>query len=175
MNPLKKICSAFVAALAVFSLTAIAASDASDKEKATVERTLSIIKPDAAKDAKVVEQIIEMMKAAGFKVVAQKEMELTSDQAKEFYAVHKERPFFDTLCKLMTSGKIVVLVLEKENAIADYRKLMGPTDSKEADKDTTIRGKFGTDKTANAVHGSDSAENAAKEIKFFFKDDEITG
>ncbi|MDR0942842.1 MAG: nucleoside-diphosphate kinase [Holosporales bacterium] len=132
---------------------------------------MCMIKPDAVKNHKD-KEIEDMIKAAGFKVVAEKEITMTQEQAEEFYKEHKDRPFFKTLVALMTSGPIKAKVLEKENAVKDYRKLMGATDSAKAEKDT-IRGKFGTDKTANAVHGSDSPESAEREIKFFFKDGEI--
>ena len=131
-----------------------------------MERTLSIIKPDAtAKN--VIGQILSRFEAAGLVVKGLKMMNLTDAQAKEFYAVHKERPFYGELCDYMTSGPVVVSVLEGQDAVAMNRKLMGATNPKDADKGT-IRADFGDSIGANAVHGSDSLENAKIEVKFFF-------
>ncbi len=137
-----------------------------------VERTLSIIKPDAvAKN--VVGQIISRFEQAGLAVVAGRMMQLSRAQAEGFYAVHRERPFFGELVDFMISGPVFVQVLEGENAIAKNRDLMGATDPKKA-APGTIRADFADSIDANAVHGSDSAENAKIEIDFFFKPEEIT-
>lgn len=131
-----------------------------------VERTLSIIKPDAvAKN--VIGQIYTRFEQAGLKVVAARMAQLSRVDAEGFYAVHKNRPFFKDLVDFMTSGPVVIQVLEGENAILKNRDLMGPTDPKKAPKGT-IRGDFADSIDANAAHGSDSAENAAIEIAYFF-------
>ena len=131
-----------------------------------IERTLSIIKPDAvAKN--VIGQIYARFEADGLKVIAARMMWLSPQEAGEFYAVHKERPFFGELVEFMTSGPVMVQVLEGENAIAKNRELMGATDPKKA-APGTIRADFAQSIDANAVHGSDSAENAANEIAYFF-------
>jgi nucleoside-diphosphate kinase len=131
-----------------------------------VERTLSIIKPDAvAKN--VIGQIISRFESAGLKVIAARMMQMSSADAEAFYAVHKERPFFRDLVSFMISGPVVVQVLEGESAIAKNRELMGATDPKKADKGT-IRADFADSIEANAVHGSDAADTAATEIGFFF-------
>ncbi len=135
------------------------------------ERTLSIIKPDAVKKG-VVGKILDRFESNGLRVAALKMLSLTPKQAGEFYAIHKERPFFKDLVEFMTSGAVVVSVLEGENAVAKNRELMGATNPKEAAKGT-IRADFATSIDANAVHGSDSLENAKIEIAFFFKNDEI--
>jgi len=136
-----------------------------------VERTLSIIKPDAvAKN--VVGQILSRFEAAGLQVVALKMQQLTQEQAEGFYAEHSERPFFKDLVAFMTSGPVTVQVLEGEDAIALNRQLMGATNPQEADAGT-IRADFATSIDANAVHGSDSATSAAREVAYFFGDDEI--
>lgn len=135
------------------------------------EQTLSIIKPDAVA-ANHIGAIIEKFENAGLKVVAAKMTKLSKEQAEEFYAVHKERPFYNDLVTFMTSGPIFVQVLDGDDAVALNRKIMGPTNSKNAEKGT-VRGDFGTDVQRNAVHGSDSLENAQKEIAFFFKPNEI--
>ena len=136
-----------------------------------VERTLSIIKPDAvAKN--VVGQILTRFEAAGLQVVALKMQQLSQEQAEGFYAEHSERPFFKDLVAFMTSGPVTVQVLEGEDAIALNRQLMGATNPQEADAGT-IRADFATSIDANAVHGSDSATSAAREIAYFFGDDEI--
>ncbi len=138
-----------------------------------VERTLSIIKPDAvAKN--VIGQIISRFEDAGLSVVGARMLQLTREQAEGFYAVHKERPFFGELVGFMISGPVFVQVLEGEDAIAKNRDLMGATNPKEAEPGT-IRADFAESIDANAVHGSDSAENARTEIDFFFKPDELTG
>lgn len=135
------------------------------------ERTLSIIKPDAvAKN--VIGEIIGRFEKAGLQVVAARMLHLTAEQAGAFYAVHRERPFFDELVAYMTSGPILAQVLEGENAIARNREVMGATNPKEA-APGTIRADFAEDITENAVHGSDAPETAATEIAFFFKDAEI--
>jgi len=136
-----------------------------------VERTLSIVKPDAvAKN--VIGQISARLEAAGLKVIAARMMWLSQRQAEGFYAVHRERPFFRDLVKFMTSGPVMVQVLEGENAIARNRELMGATDPKKAAKGT-IRADFAASIDANAVHGSDGPETARTEIAFFFPADEI--
>lgn len=137
------------------------------------ERTLSIIKPDATR-RNLTGKINACLEAAGLRIVAQKRMQLTTAQAEAFYGVHKERPFFQGLVKFMTSGPVVVQVLEGENAVAANRQAMGATDPKKADAGT-IRAQFAEDIEANSVHGSDSAENAANEIAFFFAGIEIVG
>lgn len=137
------------------------------------ERTLSIIKPDAtAKN--VTGQIITKFEEAGLRVVAQKRIKLSAERAGEFYAVHKERPFFGDLVSFMASGPVVVQVLEGEGAIAKNREVMGATNPKEA-APGTIRAEFAESIDANSVHGSDAPETAKEEIAFFFNDDEIVG
>ena len=137
----------------------------------SVEHTISIIKPDAvAKN--VIGEIYARFEKAGLKIVAARMMHLSKEQAGEFYAVHKERPFYGELVEYMTSGPIMVQVLEGENAITKNREVMGATNPKEA-APGTIRADFATDITENAVHGSDAAETAATEIAFFFGDDGI--
>ncbi|WP_025872600.1 nucleoside-diphosphate kinase [Methylobacillus glycogenes] len=131
-----------------------------------VERTLSIIKPDAvAKN--VIGKIYTRFEDAGLKIIASKQVQLSQADAEGFYAVHKERPFFADLVKFMISGPVVVQVLEGENAVLKHRDLMGATDPKKADAGT-IRADFADSIDANAVHGSDSLENAANEIAYFF-------
>jgi nucleoside-diphosphate kinase len=137
------------------------------------ERTLSIIKPDATR-RNITGKVIACLEGAGLHVVAQKRLRLTKDRAEAFYAVHKERPFFGGLVAFMTSGPVVVQVLEGEDAVARNRAVMGATDPKKAEAGT-IRAQFAEDIEANSVHGSDSAENAAAEIAFFFGPDEIVG
>lgn len=132
----------------------------------SVERTLSIIKPDAvAKN--VIGEIVSRFEKAGLKVVSMQMKQLSKDDAEGFYAEHKERPFFADLVAFMTSGPVVVQVLEGENAILSNRELMGATNPKEA-AEGTIRRDFATSIDANAVHGSDSAASAAREIEYFF-------
>lgn len=125
-----------------------------------------MIKPDAI-EANNAGPILAMINKAGFRIVAMKYMKLSKDQAGEFYAVHKERPFYGELTEYMSSGPIVAAVLEKENAVADYRKLIGATDPSKAEEGT-IRRMFAKSIAANAVHGSDSDENAEIESSFFF-------
>ena len=135
------------------------------------ERTLSIVKPDAV-TAGATGDILSRFEKAGLTIIALKKMRLTEAQARGFYAVHKERPFFGDLVKFMTEGPIVVSALEGENAIAKNRELMGPTDSSQAEPGT-IRGDHGTDIERNAVHGSDAPETARIEIAYFFNAMEI--
>ena len=138
-----------------------------------VERTLSIIKPDATR-RNITGAIVARFEEAGLRVVAQRRTQLTLDKAQQFYAVHKERAFFDDLCSFMTSGPVVVQVLEGENAIAKNREVMGATNPANADEGT-IRHEFGESVEANSVHGSDAPETAAEEIAFFFAGTEIVG
>ena len=134
-------------------------------------KTLAIIKPDAVKKGYTGE-IISMIIKAGFKIKAMKMTHLTKSSAEGFYAVHQGRPFFTELVKYMTSGPCIPIALEKENAVEDYRKLIGATDPAKA-ADGTIRKLFAVNIQFNAVHGSDSDENAAKEISHFFSSDEL--
>jgi len=138
-----------------------------------IERTLSIIKPDATR-RNLTGKINAKFEEAGLRIVAQRRALLTKAQAEEFYGVHSARPFFAGLVAFMTSGPVVLQVLEGEDAVAANRRIMGATDPKKADPGT-IRAEFAEDIEANSVHGSDSAENAATEIAFFFKQDEIVG
>ena len=136
-----------------------------------VERTLSIIKPDAvAKNA--IGQILSRFEAAGLKIVAARMMQLSQAEAEAFYAVHKARPFFGDLVKFMISGPVLIQVLEGDNAVAKNRELMGATDPKKAAKGT-IRADFADSIDANAVHGSDAAETAAVEIAYFFPSTDV--
>ena len=135
------------------------------------ERTLSIIKPDATR-RNLTGKINATLEAAGLRIVAQKRIRLTQGQAEAFYAVHKERPFFSGLVAFMISGPVIVQVLEGDNAVARNREVMGATDPKKAAAGT-IRAQFAEDIEANSVHGSDSAENAATEIAFFFAGIEV--
>lgn len=136
-----------------------------------VERTLSIIKPDAvAKN--VIGKIYQRFEDAGLKIIAARMMHLSHSEAEGFYAVHRERPFFADLCKYMTSGPVVVQVLEGENAVAKHRDIMGATDPKKA-APGTIRADLAASIEENVVHGSDSAENAAREIAYFFAETEL--
>ncbi len=137
------------------------------------ERTLSIIKPDATR-RNLTGRINAVFEANGLRIVAQKRLRLSHEQAEAFYAVHRERPFFAGLVAFMTSGPVVAQVLEGENAVARNREIMGATDPKKA-APGTIRAEFAENIEANSVHGSDSAENAANEIAFFFAGSEITG
>ncbi len=136
-----------------------------------VERTLSIIKPDAV-SKNVIGEIYARFEKAGLRIVAARMLRLSRKQAENFYAVHKERPFFGELVQFMTSDPIMVQVLEGENAIASNREVMGATNPKDA-APGTIRADFAREVTENAVHGSDGPDTAAQEIKFFFKDEEI--
>jgi nucleoside-diphosphate kinase len=137
------------------------------------ERTLSIIKPDATR-RNLTGRINAVLEEAGLRIVAQRRTRLTQGQAEAFYAVHRERPFFRGLVEFMTSAPVVVQVLEGENAVARNREVMGATDPKKA-ASGTIRAQFAEDIEANSVHGSDSAENAAIEIGFFFAQVDIVG
>lgn len=134
-------------------------------------KTFAMIKPDAVRK-NLVGQIITKFTEAGFKVKAMKMTRLTKESAQGFYEVHKERPFYNDLVEFMSSGPVVALALEKENAVADYRKLIGATDPAEAE-DGTIRKLYADSKSENAVHGSDSDENAAIEIAHFFSRNEL--
>lgn len=130
------------------------------------QRTLSIIKPDAV-EGQHIGEILAMIEKAGLRIVEMKMLHLTKAQAEEFYAIHKERPFFGELVEFMTRSPVVVSVLEGEDAVAKYRQVMGATNPAEA-AEGTIRKAFAKDVGENSVHGSDSPENAAKEIAFFF-------
>ena len=136
-----------------------------------MQRTLSIIKPDAVKK-NVVGKIIDRFESNGLRIAAAKKIQLSKCDAKAFYAVHKDRPFFNDLVEFMISGPVVVMVLEGDNAVAKNRELMGATNPKEAALGT-IRADFADSIDANAVHGSDSLENAVNEINFFFASREI--
>ncbi len=138
-----------------------------------LERTFSIIKPDAT-NRNLTGKIIDRFESNGLRVVASKRIHMSREQAEGFYAVHKERPFFDELVSFMISGPVVVQVLEGENAITKNRELMGATNPADADEGT-IRKDFAESIEANSVHGSDAPETAAEEIKFFFSEDEIVG
>ena len=137
------------------------------------ERTLSIIKPDATR-RDLTGKINAMFEEAGLRIVAQRRLRMTREQAEEFYAVHASRSFFGELCEFMTSGPVVVQVLQGESAIARNREIMGATNPANADEGT-IRKLFGESVEANSVHGSDSAETAAREIAFFFSEIDIVG
>jgi len=136
-----------------------------------IERTFSIIKPDAVERNKIGE-ITTMLEAAGLRIVASKRIQLNKEKAAAFYDVHADKPFFQSLCDFMCSGPIVVQVLEGENAIQRYREVMGATNPEEAEEGT-IRKKFAISLEKNSVHGSDSSENAEIEINHFFSDDDI--
>ncbi len=138
-----------------------------------IERTFSIIKPDATR-RNLTGRINAKFEEAGLRIVAQKRAIISRAQAEEFYGVHRERPFFGGLVTFMTGGPVVLQVLEGEEAIAANRRIMGATDPKKADPGT-IRAEFAEDIEANSVHGSDSPENAATEIALFFKPEEIVG
>ncbi len=138
-----------------------------------VERTLSIIKPDATR-RNLTGKVNAKFEEAGLRIVAQRRIQLTRAQAEAFYGVHRERPFFDSLCSFMTSGPVVVQVLEGEGAVAKNREVMGATNPEQAAAGT-IRKDFAESIEANSVHGSDSAENAALEIAFFFSQFDIVG
>jgi nucleoside-diphosphate kinase len=138
-----------------------------------VERTLSILKPDATR-RNLTGKINAMFEAAGLRVVAQKRLQMTREQAEGFYAVHEARPFFNDLCAYMSSEPVVVQVLEGENAVAKNREVMGATNPANADEGT-IRKLFAENIQENSVHGSDSLENAKIEIDYFFKPEEIVG
>ncbi|XGX75345.1 nucleoside-diphosphate kinase [Campylobacter coli] len=136
-----------------------------------MEKTLSIIKPDAVKKG-VIGKILDRFESNGLRIAAMKKVQLSKEQAEAFYAVHKERPFFKDLVEFMISGPVVVSVLEGEGAVLKNRDLLGATNPKEA-QPGTIRADFAESIDANAVHGSDSLENAKIEIEFFFKSNEI--
>lgn len=138
-----------------------------------IQRTLSIIKPDATR-RNLTGKINAKLEENGLRIVAQKRIRLTKEQAQAFYEVHKERPFYDSLVAFMTSGPVVVQVLEGENAVLKNREVMGATNPEKADEGT-IRREFAESMEANSVHGSDSDENAAREISFFFSACEIVG
>ncbi len=132
------------------------------------EQTLSIIKPDAV-ERNLDNQIKKIFLSNGFKIINEKKIKIEKSEAEKFYKVHETKPFYDDLCSYLSSGPILVMVLEKENAVLDNRELMGATNPKEA-SEGTIRKKFGLSIDKNSVHGSDSIENAKIEIDFFFKD-----
>ena len=132
-----------------------------------IEQTLSIIKPDAV-ERNLENEIKEIFKKKGFQIINEKKIQLEKSEAENFYKVHETKPFYNDLCTYLSSGPIVVMILEKDNAILSNRKLMGATNPKEAEKGT-IREKFGISIDKNSVHGSDSSENAKIEIDFFFK------
>ena len=136
------------------------------------ERTLSILKPDTTARPGAAGEILSRFEKAGLAIIAMKKIRLTEQQARGFYAVHKERPFYGDLVKFMTSGPVVVSVLEGPNAVAAHRDLLGPTNSEEAPAGT-IRGDFGTNIERNAAHGSDAPETARVEIAYFFNASEI--
>ena len=133
-----------------------------------IEQTLSIIKPDAVERI-LEDEIKEMFKSKGFKIVKDKKIQIAKSEAEQFYKVHETKPFYNDLCAYLASGPIVVMVLEKENAVLENRELMGATKPEEA-AEGTIRKKYGISIDKNSVHGSDSVENAKIEIDFFFKD-----
>jgi len=132
------------------------------------EQTLSIIKPDAV-ERELDTEIKEIFENNGFKIVKEKKIQIEKSEAEKFYKVHETKPFYNDLCAYLSSGPIVVMILEKDNAVLDNRKLMGATNPKDA-LDGTIRKKYGISIDKNSVHGSDSLENAKIEIDFFFKD-----
>jgi nucleoside-diphosphate kinase len=138
-----------------------------------VERTLSIIKPDATR-RNITGKINERIEGAGLRIIAQKRLRLSRERAEGFYAVHRERPFFNDLVTFMISGPVVVQALEGEDAVAKYRTVMGATNPANADAGT-IRKDFAESIEANSVHGSDAADTAREEIAYFFTDDEIVG
>ena len=133
-----------------------------------LEQTLSIIKPDAV-ERKLIDEIKEEFKRKNFNILKEKKIKLEKHEAEKFYQVHQSKPFYNELCSYLSSGPIVVMILEKENAVLENRKLMGATDPSKAEEGT-IRKKYGLSIDKNSVHGSDSPENAKIEIDFFFKD-----
>tara|TARA_B100000676_G_C17928711_1_gene759615 strand:+ start:333 stop:743 length:411 start_codon:yes stop_codon:yes gene_type:complete len=133
-----------------------------------IEQTLSIIKPDAV-ERNLENEIKTIFQKNGFKIVKEKKLKLEKSEAEQFYKVHETKPFYNDLCKYLSSGTIVVMILEKENAIKSNRELMGATDPSKADEGT-LRKLFGKSIDKNSVHGSDSSDNAKIEIDFFFKD-----
>ncbi len=142
-----------------------------DTKEKHLERTLTIVKPDAVA-ARKVGAILAHLEKEGFRLAGLRRTRLGPEQARAFYAVHRERPFYDALVRFMTEGPVVVAALERADAVATLRKTMGATDSRKAEAGT-IRNLYGTDIERNAIHGSDSAENAAKEIAFFFGESEL--
>lgn len=136
-----------------------------------VERTLTILKPDCVRK-KLIGEVTRRIQEAGFRIVAMKMTRLTKDTAGGFYAVHKERPFFDELVEFMSSGPCVPMILEKENAIEDFREFIGATDPDEAEEGT-IRADYADSVGENIIHGSDSVENGQKEAAFFFSESEV--
>ena len=136
-----------------------------------MERTFAIIKPDAV-ERNLIGKILERIESNGFKIAGMKKTQLSQKEAKGFYYVHKERPFFESLTEFMCSGPVVLLVLEKDNAITAWRDLMGATNPEDA-KEGTIRKDFALSIEKNSTHGSDSAENAAYELSYFFSETEI--
>lgn len=160
----------FLAAILAFTLISCLTGDG--KSTSTKEVTLSIIKPDAVADNHIGE-IIALFEKNGLRVAAIKMKKLSDKEAGEFYAVHKERPFYRELVDFISSGPVVAMVLEGDNAVAKNRELMGATDPQEA-SEGTIRKQFAASIGKNAVHGSDSAESAAKEVRFFFSKEEIS-
>ena len=133
-----------------------------------LEQTLSIIKPDAVK-RKLDEEIKDMLRNKGFNILKEKKIQISKMEAEQFYKIHQTKPFYNDLCAYLSSGPILVMMLEKENAILANRELIGATDPKNA-KEGTIRKKYGISIDKNSIHGSDSVENARIEIDFFFKD-----
>ena len=133
-----------------------------------IEQTLSIIKPDAV-ERNIENEIKEMFKSNGFIILKEKKIQIEKSEAEKFYIVHETKPFYNDLCDYLSSGPIVVMVLEKDNAIIENRKLMGATNPKDAEEGT-IRKKYGISIDKNSVHGSDSVDNAQIELDFFFKD-----
>tara|TARA_Y100000590_G_scaffold388259_1_gene462500 strand:+ start:136 stop:552 length:417 start_codon:yes stop_codon:yes gene_type:complete len=138
-----------------------------------MQRTFSIIKPDATK-RNLTGKINEIIEKNDLRIIAQKRIKLSNEQAKNFYSVHKDKPFFKDLIDYMTSEPVIVQILEGNNAVSEYRKIMGSTNPQEADNGT-IRNLVGLNVQENSVHGSDSDENAIKEIEFFFSKNEIVG
>ena len=132
------------------------------------EQTLSIIKPDAV-ERNLQDEIMDEFNRKGFAIIKEKKIHLSKSEAEKFYKVHETKPFYNDLCEYLSSGPIIVMVLEKEDAVSENRKLMGATNPKEAE-DGTLRKKYGISIDKNSVHGSDSVENAKLEIDFFFKD-----
>ena len=132
------------------------------------EQTLSIIKPDAV-ERNLAEEIKKEFRSNGFNISNEKKIKLEKNEAEKFYQVHQSKPFYNDLCSYLSSGPIVVMVLERENAVSENRKIMGATDPKNAEEGT-LRKKYGISIDKNSVHGSDSSENAKIEINFFFKD-----
>jgi nucleoside-diphosphate kinase len=135
------------------------------------ERTLTIVKPDAVSAGRT-GAILAHLEREGFRFLALRRIRLSRDQARAFYAVHRERPFYDALVGFMTEGPVLVAALEREDAVSHLRRTMGATDSRKAEAGT-VRNLYGTDIERNAIHGSDSPENAAKEIAFFFSEAEL--